>query len=130
MSKYVNVKFSSSAYSKIYTYEVPDWIEKKPVVGSLVVIPSPSAPLGYSIVQVVSLKLRNDTPGICEPIVDVIDQSAYKAQITAMACKSQLERKLKARYKQLSEIAWLDYLKQNDSESVNLIREFEALNNA
>lgn len=127
--RYVNVAFDNSRYNTKYTYRVPDRLLGKIQIGQFLIVPNTNQAFGYAIVKVDGL-LHTTNVSPLKEVVTILDDSDYKTEIVNRQKKANLEKKLRERHKELMDKAWLDDLKMRDPESLNLIRELEALNNA
>jgi len=125
-ARYVNVKFDNNRYSSKYTYKIPDRLIGQINVGDLLLVPNTNSAFGYGIVKVDSLTLTTSISPLKE-VVTIVDDKDYRREIVNRHKRESLEKKLKERHKKLMESEWLEDLKRRDPESLNLIRELEAL---
>ncbi|WP_353640789.1 hypothetical protein [Mesorhizobium sp. WSM2239] len=98
---------------------------KYPVrVGDHVIVDSPYS--GYACVKVVDV-LPNGSIKATKPVIQVVDDGDYRADIERQKRIAQIKAKLKARQAEIAELEFFRHLAKIDKESSALVAELEQL---
>lgn len=126
IKNYVNialVQFLDDRRSPAPLYEYANFDQDLQVGDCCVVM---SAHHGLGIAEVVDFKETADQP-VTREIVGKFDKAAYDARVAAREKAAELKAKMKARAKQLQDLAVFQLLAKEDDEMAQLLNEFKSL---
>lgn len=118
----VRVQFPQTP-TKVYDYDVPpDFAEITPDM--FVVVDSPYG--GYTVVKVV--EVTTGTEYAHKPIVDIVDDTEYKAYQAAFKRRREIEYQLMREDEKVSKLQKYEHLATINPEAAELLAELKKLN--
>ena len=115
----IKVKFDETLGSQQYSYLTDDYSIK---VGDRCVVKSP---IGVKIVFVTQVDVNDNNA--TKPIVCKIDLEAYEQSVAKLAKQNELNSKIEARIKHLTNHHFREVLAKKDSELADLLKQLETL---